>query len=865
MKLKSIAILICLFSYNLSGQDLKIISLEYETEQTSYQRFEGIITIENTSDTDIVGFFVTTLYISEDAVYDANDRYFSSVGNWGLKANQHKSLTFDAGAAQFGINVNEGDYYIIAVVDSRHKIDETNEDNNYSFSPITILPAKVDYTFSSASKDKIHVAKGDIVNFTYTLSNLEMENVSSLYTTFYLSTDNTLDQDDIKWSSEYNGINWQKNFTNSISLTVPSNLTEEYYYVFAKIENYGQEITLTETNLNNDIVALESFKIIHTERDLSISDIFVMPIDFTHIHIDSKITNTSASGLQGYGSKYYLSEDEILDENDDFFILFPYHNHPSQYLPPNQTQEVSNFAIAHDVREYLPPGRWYLIGHINYDGKINETDYSNNYAVSNQFEIPDYEVSVEVQALTTVDGFFESSDQLTFNVDFKNENYQSVLIYDCQLLDKNGKIILWDFFFSSISIYDSEINENIIWKLDSPLKEGDYTLVIKSDYTTPYVYDFRVDGLFSDLEERLDNKILTLSWESSILDELDNFAIKIYSENFDSTYVSSSSHISFERKSVEHGDYKWTVYTVINGKIYTSEVKSFTIPPISVEVESLSLNTSINDLENAIPFTIVFNNENYSGDLEYEVQISDANDTIVWNTLESIDLGKSTKSGKLNSDNLFSQEIKILLDKPLKRGTYSLSVISDFILANSYDFTVLPAVTSQESFIDSDKLTITWEENFPIDVGSAKIYIYGENYASTYSLSGQDQIIISTNHLEPGVYSWYISVNKDEGVYRSDTANFTIERILSAENDIFKKTLTISPNPADQFILIENEEITQIIISNTQGKEIKKILSSVPTLVTRVDVSDIIEGIYVLQIVKSKDLKVENIKLIINR
>src|SRR5699024_703319 len=130
-----------------------------------------------------------------------------------------------------------------------------------------------DYTFSSASKDKVQVAKGDIVNFTYTLTNLETENVSSLYTTFYLSTDNILDQDDIKWSSEYNGINWQKNFTNSISLTVPINLTEESYYVFAKIENYGQEITITETNLNNKLIALESFEIIHNERDLSISDI----------------------------------------------------------------------------------------------------------------------------------------------------------------------------------------------------------------------------------------------------------------------------------------------------------------------------------------------------------------------------------------------------------------------------------------------------------------------------------------------------------------------------------------------------------------------------------------------------------------
>src|SRR5690606_5739663 len=98
---------------------------------TSYQRFEGSITLENTDDIDIEGFFVTSLYISDDTVYDASDRYFSSVGTRGLEANQPKSLTFSAGAAQFGINVSQGDYYIIAVVDSRHEIEETNKDNNY--------------------------------------------------------------------------------------------------------------------------------------------------------------------------------------------------------------------------------------------------------------------------------------------------------------------------------------------------------------------------------------------------------------------------------------------------------------------------------------------------------------------------------------------------------------------------------------------------------------------------------------------------------------------------------------------------------------------------------------------------------------
>src|SRR5699024_7915676 len=154
----------------------------------------------------------------------------------------------------------------------------------------------------------------------------------------------------------------------------------------------------------------------------------------------------------------------------------------------------------------------------------------------------------------------------------------------------------------------------------------------KSDYTTPYAYEFRVDGLISNLEERLNNDTLTLSWKSSILYNPENFAITLYTENFDSTFITSSSHISLERKALEPGDYQWTVSSVKNGKKHISEVKSFTIPPIAIEIESLTLDTNVNDFEGTISFTLVINRENYWGNLEYELQILDTNGTIVWNT-----------------------------------------------------------------------------------------------------------------------------------------------------------------------------------------------------------------------------------------
>ncbi len=73
------------------------------------------------------------VYLSNDAVWSADDRELDDFGEYGLMAGKTMSRTVSG-----WINEEPGDYYIIAVADADSDMDEGNEDNNIFVHPLTV-------------------------------------------------------------------------------------------------------------------------------------------------------------------------------------------------------------------------------------------------------------------------------------------------------------------------------------------------------------------------------------------------------------------------------------------------------------------------------------------------------------------------------------------------------------------------------------------------------------------------------------------------------------------------------------------------------------------------------------------------------
>lgn len=366
-------LLFALFANGYASIDLIVTDIVFDTNQKQLQQLNASIIVKNIGNTSNTGSCITTIYLSKDQYYSSDDIYagFISLSNLNVGATLEASVI--GGANQFGINADNSYKYIIAIVDSRDEISESDETNNNLVKPIVIQNCSVDLTLDTYQTGSPSFIKhGDLLSMTVTLKNLSVNRLHNVRYTYYLSTDNVFDNNDIKMGYEYySGFNWSNSSQTTNELAISPTISPGYYNVFINISQYGQEINFIDSDLSNNIVML------------------------CKIYIDNSDINSVLNFDQDFFTDSW-SEDglnwRLLDGRDDIRQYLPYagSGHVTTQVGASSKLTCSDNFIAYGVWLYVDDAMdeissFKVVGYGSnglekYTKTLNVSEYSSNYA-----------------------------------------------------------------------------------------------------------------------------------------------------------------------------------------------------------------------------------------------------------------------------------------------------------------------------------------------------------------------------------------------------------------------------------------------------------------------------------------------------
>ena len=168
-------------SIDLSGQ-----FSEVPAQATWGDGFDVDLTVSNLGEADASSFNVKVV-LSADTVIDANDFYLTSWQSGGKAAGESTSTPLWAYLPDY-VNLADGDYYVLAKIDSNNKVEETDESNNLVVSTAIAVAGKPDlYGYLTDVPDSANY--GQSITVTDTVSNYGTASASEFEVTYYLSDD----------------------------------------------------------------------------------------------------------------------------------------------------------------------------------------------------------------------------------------------------------------------------------------------------------------------------------------------------------------------------------------------------------------------------------------------------------------------------------------------------------------------------------------------------------------------------------------------------------------------------------------------------------------------------------------------------
>ncbi|MFN8438796.1 MAG: CARDB domain-containing protein [Cytophagales bacterium] len=317
-----------------------------------------------TSSYNYVGF-----YLSSDSIISIGDTYltYSSIS----------SIT-SGGSASFAPSVYissttpTGAYYLIAVADYSGTIFETNENNNSKAIRINVVTPFVDLVIKKLSMPS-SISAGNYYYPKTVEYNIGTSYPGAYtYTGYYLSTDTVLNTSVDTYlgsESEYHYAN--DSVTSSVSLYIPSTITNGTYYIIAKADYSGYA---TETNENNNTKWVR-VSCVNPTTDYYIKS-FTLPTTNilsggTYVYPtvvegnNGSVTSTSSYHYVGF----YLSSDSVYS-SDDTYLSYSYGNY----------SDASDYTISPSlyISSTVLPGQYYLLAIADYNGNVAETNENNN-------------------------------------------------------------------------------------------------------------------------------------------------------------------------------------------------------------------------------------------------------------------------------------------------------------------------------------------------------------------------------------------------------------------------------------------------------------------------------------------------------
>jgi subtilisin family serine protease/subtilase family serine protease len=305
---------------------------------------------------------VTKFYVSISATLDASDTLLAetrTVPPLGPAATHSGSTVLTLPS-----NLTPGSYFVIAKTDADSGVVETSEANNTAARSIQIGGDLVVTSFVTPSK----LGSGASFSITDTAKNQGGAAVGVSTTYFYLSTDPTLDAQDVRLSASraVPALQAGESSTGTTPAILPQGLNTDSYYLFAKTD--GTESVVESRENNNTAV-----KLIAVGPDLVMSGLSsIAPTKAgTAMQVADTVSNSGGGNAGAFVVRFYLSTNVVFDTGDVALA-------GSRSIQSLAAGTSSAGSTAVMIPAGTAPGSYYVIARSDADGAVTEVSEGNN-------------------------------------------------------------------------------------------------------------------------------------------------------------------------------------------------------------------------------------------------------------------------------------------------------------------------------------------------------------------------------------------------------------------------------------------------------------------------------------------------------
>lgn len=329
------------------------------------------------------GLFTTTVYLSDNATWDNSDIAVADCQVKDLAAGDSVTLS-----ATFYLKETQNKVkYLIFAADSKKVIKENNENNNALICPVTVkqnptVSMLPDLTISFA-KAPSAIKASEYLTVNWTCIN-EGEGLAGAFTNgIYLSDDELPSEDDILLATQRtSSLKGSEKIDYQTHLFIPNQYANKKYMIFVADIHEVTEETNKANNFRAVNVSIEQVELPEPEDpdpnhapDLSIAQMTVSEggitagTDFT---LTWTCENTGTADAQPFTTGFYLSDDEVIGEEDLFLN--------SQYVALLRNGSQIEYQTVLNIPEGYS-GNKYLIACADINNTVNESIENNNSKV----------------------------------------------------------------------------------------------------------------------------------------------------------------------------------------------------------------------------------------------------------------------------------------------------------------------------------------------------------------------------------------------------------------------------------------------------------------------------------------------------
>lgn len=316
-----------------------------------------------------------SFYLSENNIWSTEDR---KLQDFELDLIRQGGQTHTSQWALYlPLDVELGDYFLIAIADGDDILEESNETNNSFILPIAVGDAQAPDLAVDPVYSLYTIYEGETENTNYEISfilaNLGNANINDPGFDFYLSFDDVFDQTDIKLDLAYDPLVFISVFSSYqyyFPIIFPDNLIAGEYTLFIQGD---PENNMVEFDEENNLAFLTLVVNPPSKSDLSFEGLFTTTNEInanTLLQVNYSLTNLDRAPVSGAMVSFYLSKDPTLSEED---LLIG--------------EDSIGYLYAYGSNDYItdvfinrstPIGTYYLLGKADPENQIQESDENNN-------------------------------------------------------------------------------------------------------------------------------------------------------------------------------------------------------------------------------------------------------------------------------------------------------------------------------------------------------------------------------------------------------------------------------------------------------------------------------------------------------